>query len=170
MTTVYLVGAGPGPLDLLTLRAATTIARADVLMFDALVNDEVVALASHAEKISVGKRAGQHSARQVDINALLVEHGLAAKAQGKTVVRLKGGDPLVFARAEEEIDALNAAGIEFEIVSGITSAQAAHASIKAQLRPCHPASTTRRFDRYPMGTPNRCGGKRRNLHGGKRGK
>jgi uroporphyrin-III C-methyltransferase len=133
MTTVYLVGAGPGPLDLLTLRAATTIARADVLMFDALVNDEVVALASHAEKISVGKRAGQHSARQVDINALLVEHGLAAKAQGKTVVRLKGGDPLVFARAEEEIDALNAAGIEFEIVSGITSAQAAHASIKAPL-------------------------------------
>jgi uroporphyrin-III C-methyltransferase len=132
-TTVYLVGSGPGPVDLLTLRAANTIAKADVLIFDALVSEEVIALAPNAHKIAVGKRAGQPSARQTDINTVLIEEALLAKADGKTVVRLKGGDPLVFARAEEEIEALNNAGIEFEVVSGITSAQAAHASIKTPL-------------------------------------
>jgi uroporphyrin-III C-methyltransferase len=133
MATVYLVGSGPGPLDLLTLRAARTIANADVLIFDALVSDEVVALATKAHKIAVGKRAGRQSARQVDINAVLIQHGLVAQQRGSNVVRLKGGDPLVFARAEEEIEALNEAGIDFEVVSGITSAQAAHASIKTPL-------------------------------------
>jgi uroporphyrin-III C-methyltransferase len=133
MATVYLVGGGPGPLDLLTLRAARTIANADVLIFDALVSDEVVELATKAQKIAVGKRAGQQSARQVDINTVLVQHGLIAQRRGSNVVRLKGGDPLVFARAEEEIEALNEAGIDFEVVSGITSAQAAHASIKTPL-------------------------------------
>ncbi len=133
MITVYLVGSGPGPIDLLTLRAAKIIANADVLIFDALVSDEVIELAPRATKIAVGKRAGQHSARQVDINTILIEQGLIAQQKGKNVVRLKGGDPLVFGRAEEEIDALNEAGIEFEVVSGITSAQAAHASIKTPL-------------------------------------
>jgi uroporphyrin-III C-methyltransferase len=133
MTTVYLVGSGPGPIDLLTLRAARIIENADVLIFDALVSDDVIALATKATKIAVGKRAGQHSARQVDINTVLIEHGVIAQQQGTNVVRLKGGDPLVFARAEEEIDALNEAGIEFEVISGITSAQAAHASIKTPL-------------------------------------
>jgi uroporphyrin-III C-methyltransferase len=133
MTTVYLVGSGPGPIDLLTLRAAKIIKNADVLIFDALVSDEVIALAIKATKIPVGKRAGQQSARQGDINTVLIEQGLIAQQNGTNVVRLKGGDPLVFARAEEEIDALNEAGIEFEVVSGITSAQAAHASIKTPL-------------------------------------
>jgi uroporphyrin-III C-methyltransferase len=133
MATVYLVGSGPGPLDLLTLRAARAITNADVLIFDALVSDDVVALATKAQKIAVGKRAGQQSARQVDINTVLIQHGLIAQQRGSNVVRLKGGDPLVFARAEEEIEALNNAGIDFEVVSGITSAQAAHASIKTPL-------------------------------------
>jgi uroporphyrin-III C-methyltransferase len=133
MTTVYLVGSGPGPIDLLTLRAAKIIENADVLIFDALVSHEVIALAIKATKIPVGKRAGQQSARQGDINTVLIEQGLFAQQNGTNVVRLKGGDPLVFARAEEEIDALNEAGIEFEVVSGITSAQAAHASIKTPL-------------------------------------
>jgi uroporphyrin-III C-methyltransferase len=147
MATVYLVGSGPGPLDLLTLRAARVIENADVLIFDALVSQEVLALAKKAKKIPVGKRAGKQSARQVDINTVLIEQGLIALAQGSNVVRLKGGDPLVFARAEEEIDALNDAGIDFEVVSGITSAQAAHASIKTPL--------TRRGEQrnYVLATP-----------------
>jgi uroporphyrin-III C-methyltransferase len=132
-STVYLVGSGPGPVDLLTLRAANYIANADVLIYDALVSEEVLALATKAEKIAVGKRAGLQSARQTDINSVLVKHALWAQALGKNVVRLKGGDPLVFARAEEEIEALNQAAIEFEVVPGITSAQAAHASIKTPL-------------------------------------
>jgi uroporphyrin-III C-methyltransferase len=147
MATVYLVGSGPGPLDLLTLRAAKVIENADVLIFDALVSQEVLDLAKKAKKIPVGKRAGKHSARQVDINTVLIEQGLIALEQGSNVVRLKGGDPLVFARAEEEIDALNDAGIDFEVVSGITSAQAAHASIKTPL--------TRRGEQrnYVLATP-----------------
>jgi uroporphyrin-III C-methyltransferase len=132
-TSVYLVGSGPGPADLLTLRAAKTIANADVLIYDALVSKEVVALAVKAQKIAVGKRSGQHSARQIDINTVLIEQALIVQASGKNVVRLKGGDPLVFGRAEEEIEALNNARISFEVLSGITSAQAAHASIKTPL-------------------------------------
>jgi uroporphyrin-III C-methyltransferase len=126
---VYLVGAGPGALDLLTIRAARIIASADILFHDALVNPEVVALATHAEKIAVGKRHARYSTAQAFINKRLVD---AARRQA-VVVRLKGGDPLMFGRAQEEIDALTAAGIEIEVVSGITAALAAGAALGVSL-------------------------------------
>jgi uroporphyrin-III C-methyltransferase len=130
---VYLVGSGPGPVDLLTLRAAKVIANADVIIHDALVSADVLALAEYAQLLSVGKRAGRISARQSHINTQLVECALRAQPLGQTVVRLKGGDPLIFGRAEEEIAALSNAGIEFEVVSGLTAAQAAHASLRAPM-------------------------------------
>jgi uroporphyrin-III C-methyltransferase len=130
---IFLVGSGPGPVDLLTLRAAKTIARADVLIHDALVSEEVLALATNAIRIEVGKRHSKQSAKQCDINAVLVTEGLAVQGTERIVVRLKGGDPLIFARAEEELEALTVAGLEFEVISGITSAQAAHASIKVPM-------------------------------------
>ena len=131
--TVHLVGAGPGPADLLTLRAARLIEQADVLIYDALVSDEVLDLAARAQKINVGKRAGLPSCSQHEINSLLIEHAIAARLNGKKVVRLKGGDALIFARADEEISALHQANIEFDVVSGITAAQAAYATIKVPL-------------------------------------
>lgn len=127
--TVYLVGAGPGALDLLTLRAARIIACADIVFHDALVNPEVVALATKAEKIAVGKRHGRYSTAQSFINKRLVD----AAERHATVVRLKGGDPLLFARAQEELDALASAGIKVEIVPGITAAQAAGATLGVSL-------------------------------------
>ena len=128
--TVYLVGSGPGSVDLLTVAAYRIITAADVLIVDALVGDEIIALASNAEIICVGKRAGRLSPTQSTINSLLIEQASAAKVSGKTVVRLKGGDPLIFARAQEEIDALNDASITFAIIPGISAIQAAHAHIK----------------------------------------
>lgn len=126
---VYLVGAGPGAPDLLTLRAARIIASADILLHDALVNPEIVALATHAEKVAVGKRHGRYSTAQSFINKRLID----AARRHAVVVRLKGGDPLMFGRAQEELDALAAAGIEMEIVSGITAALAAGASLGVSL-------------------------------------
>jgi uroporphyrin-III C-methyltransferase len=126
---VYLVGAGPGALDLLTLRAARLLERADVVFHDALVPAEVVALAARAEKIAVGKRCGRHSTAQLFINKRLVD----AARRHEVVVRLKGGDPMLFARAQEEIDALQAAGIEVEIVPGITAALAASSALGVSL-------------------------------------
>lgn len=126
---VYLVGAGPGATDLLTLRAARIIASADILFHDALVNPEIVALAARAEKVAVGKRHGRYSTAQSFINKRLVD----ATRRHAIVVRLKGGDPLMFGRAQEEIDALAAAGIEVEIVSGITAALAAGATLGVSL-------------------------------------
>jgi uroporphyrin-III C-methyltransferase len=126
---VYLVGAGPGAADLLTFRAARVIASADILFHDALVNPEIVALATHAEKVAVGKRHGRYSTAQSFINKRLVD----AAQRHAIVVRLKGGDPLMFGRAQEELDALAAAGIEVEIVSGITAALAAGASLGVSL-------------------------------------
>ncbi len=126
---VWLVGAGPGAPDLLTIRAARVIASADILFYDALVNPEIVALATHAEKVAVGKRHGRYSTAQTFINKRLLD----AAARHTTVVRLKGGDPLLFARAQEELDALSAAGIEVEIVSGITAALAAGAALGVSL-------------------------------------
>jgi uroporphyrin-III C-methyltransferase len=123
---VYLVGAGPGAPDLLTLRAARLLAAADVVLYDALVDPEVVALAQRARKIPVGKRGGRVSTEQRFINRLLV----AAARSHRLVVRLKGGDPLLFGRAHEEIDALAAAGIEHHVVPGITAAAAAAASAR----------------------------------------
>ena len=101
--TVYLVGAGPGAADLLTLRAANLLARADVVFHDALVHADVLALAPRALKIAVGKRCGRHSTAQRFIDKQLVD----AAQRHAIVVRLKGGDPMLFGRAQEEIAALD---------------------------------------------------------------
>src|SRR6266849_4135244 len=125
MGTVYLIGAGPGDPELLTLKAARLLARADVVLHDALVSDAVLAMISPAaEIINVGKRAGQKLLTQDEINALLVSFG----RKRPTVVRLKGGDPSIFGRAGEEIEALRRAGIEYEIVPGISAALGAAAA------------------------------------------
>jgi uroporphyrin-III C-methyltransferase len=121
--TVYLVGAGPGAPDLLTLRAAEILKRADIVFHDALVHPEVLALAARARKVAVGKRCGRYATAQQFINKRLVD---AARAY-RTVVRLKGGDPTLFGRAQEETAALAAAGVRCEIVPGITAALAAAA-------------------------------------------
>ena len=114
---VILVGAGPGDPGLLTLRAAERIRAADVLVYDRLIHDGVLALAKpSAEKIYMGKEPGHH-ARQDDIHTLLVEKA----RQGKTVVRLKGGDPFLFGRGGEEVEYLAEHGIPFEVVPGVSS-------------------------------------------------
>ncbi len=119
---VYLVGAGPGDPDLLTLKAVKAIGRADVILVDDLVADGVLAHASPAARIvPVGKRGGCKSTPQEFIDRLMVAE---AKA-GRIVVRLKGGDPMIFGRGGEECEALAAAGIPFEVVSGITAGLAA---------------------------------------------
>ena len=126
---VYLVGAGPGAPDLLTLRAAEVLKRADIVFHDALVHPEVLALASRAEKIAVGKRCGRFATAQQFINKRLVD----AAGKHQVVVRLKGGDPTLFGRAQEEIAALEAAGVPSEIVPGVTSALAAAAEAGVSL-------------------------------------
>jgi uroporphyrin-III C-methyltransferase len=126
---VYLVGAGPGAADLITVRGARILARADAVLYDALVTEEMLELCPQAVKISVGKRSGQRSTAQAVINQTLVE---CAKKY-KLVVRLKGGDPMMFGRADEELRALEAEGIEAEIIPGITAALAAAASTKLPL-------------------------------------
>lgn len=126
---VYLVGAGPGAPDLLTLRAARLLAAADVVFHDALVHPDTIALAVRAEKIAVGKRCGRHSTAQQFINKRLVD----AARKHAVVVRLKGGDPMLFGRAQEELDALEAAGIDCEVVPGVTAALAAVAAIRTSL-------------------------------------
>ncbi len=126
---VYLVGAGPGAPDLLTLRAAEILKRADVVFHDALVHPRTLELAARARKFAVGKRSGRHSTAQKFINKRLVD---AARGH-KIVVRLKGGDPTLFGRVQEEIDALRAAGIDFEIVPGVTAATAASAELGVSL-------------------------------------
>ena len=127
---VYLVGAGPGDPDLLTLRALRLLQTADVILPDDLVSGEVLALASPSALIvPVGKRCGQQRITQSGIHALMLEHTGARRS----VVRLKSGDPLVFGRASEEIAALTEAGIPFEIVPGITAAFAVAAALKTPL-------------------------------------
>lgn len=127
--TVYLVGAGPGAPDLITLRAARLIESADIVFYDALVHADIVAMATRAEKVAVGKRCGTHSTAQRFINKRLVD----AAATHAQVVRIKGGDPMLFGRAQEEIDALRSAGIAVEIVPGVTAAQAASADLGVSL-------------------------------------
>ena len=125
MGKVYLIGAGPGDPDLLTVKAARLLSRANIVFHDALVSQEVLQLiAPGAQIIDVGKRCGKKLLTQDEINALLV----ASAATHETVIRLKGGDPLVFGRAGEEIEALRDAGVEFEIVPGITAALGAAAA------------------------------------------
>jgi uroporphyrin-III C-methyltransferase len=126
---VYLVGAGPGAPDLLTLRAARLLEKADIVFHDALVHPDIVALAARAEKIAVGKRCGKHSTAQKFINKRLVD---AARTHA-VVVRLKGGDPMLFGRAQEEIAALEAAGVRYEVVPGVTAALAASAELGISL-------------------------------------
>jgi len=127
---VYLVGAGPGDVELLTLRAMRLIETADVILPDDLVSDEVLALASPtALVIPVGKRCGQPRITQAGIHDLMLEHAGA----GRSVVRLKSGEPLIFGRAGEEIAALTQAAIPFEIVPGITAAFAVAAALKTPL-------------------------------------
>ena len=128
--TIFLVGAGPGDRDLLTLRAARLIESADVLVHDGLVSEDILAMASPgARLISVAKRRARHTLPQEDINALLIRE---AKA-GRDVVRLKGGDPLIFGRGGEEAEDARAAGVAVEIVPGVSAANAAAAATQIAL-------------------------------------
>jgi len=129
MGKVYLVGAGPGAPDLLTLRAARILAAADIVLHDALVHPDTLKLAAHARFIDVGKRYGKVSTEQRFIIRALIE---AARTH-ETVVRLKGGDPMIFGRAQEELDALREAGIETEVVPGVTAALAAASTLQVSL-------------------------------------
>ena len=128
--TVYLVGAGPGDPDLLTLRAARLLERARLVVHDGLIDPAVLALAStDAELVSVAKSRARHTLSQEEINALLVREALA----GRDVVRLKGGDPFVFGRGGEEAEACRAAGVPVEVVPGISAANGAAAAAQIAL-------------------------------------
>jgi uroporphyrin-III C-methyltransferase len=132
---VWLVGAGPGDPDLLTLRAAKLIRSAEVILHDGLVSPEILAIASPSTLlVNVGKRCGHKNVTQTEVNQTLINFA----SQGKLVVRLKSGDPLVFGRAGEELEALRGADVEAEVVPGITCALAAAASAQVSL-------TDRRF-------------------------
>ena len=132
-----LVGAGPGDPELLTLKALKAIQAATVLFVDDLVNPDIVAFAQPTARIVyVGKRGGCKSTPQAFIEKLMV---MAAK-EGDNVVRLKGGDPFIFGRGGEEIDTLRAAGIEVNVVNGITSGLAAMTSLNVPLTPVRPAA------------------------------
>jgi uroporphyrin-III C-methyltransferase/precorrin-2 dehydrogenase/sirohydrochlorin ferrochelatase len=120
---VSLVGAGPGDPELLTRRAVGRLRAADLVLYDALVDERALKIASRAHRFFVGKRAGRHSLRQSEIHAAMIR----AARRGRRVVRLKGGDPFVFGRGGEEALALGAAGVPFEVVPGVTSAVAAPA-------------------------------------------
>jgi uroporphyrin-III C-methyltransferase len=126
---VFLVGAGPGAPDLLTLRAARLLEAADIVFHDALIHPGTLALAARARVVDVGKRYGKVSTEQRFINRALIE---AARTH-ELVVRLKGGDPMIFGRAQEEIDALREAGIEIEVVPGVTAALAAASTLGVSL-------------------------------------
>jgi len=129
MTRVTIVGAGPGSADLITLRGARALAGAAVVLHDALVDPALRAMSPNAEWIDVGKRGFCDSTAQARINALLVHHA----RQGAAVVRLKGGDPSVFGRLDEELAALAAAGFACEVVPGVTAAIAAAADLQRPL-------------------------------------
>ena len=126
---VYLVGAGPGAAELITVRGAKLLAQADIVFHDALIEPEMLDLCPQAIKVAVGKRCGKLSSAQHFINKRLVD---AAK-QYPTIVRLKGGDPMLFGRADEELQALHNEGIAVEVVPGITAALAGAASLQQSL-------------------------------------
>lgn len=128
--TVFLVGAGPGDPDLLTLRAARLIGAAHLIVHDGLVDPAILAMASRdARLVSVAKQRARHTMAQDDINALLVREAL----RGHDVVRLKGGDPLIFGRGGEEAEACHAAGVPVEIVPGVSAANGAAAAAQISL-------------------------------------
>jgi uroporphyrin-III C-methyltransferase len=126
---VFLIGAGPGAADLITVRGARLLAEADVVLHDALVTEDMLALCPQAVKIAVGKRCGKLSAAQTFINKQIID----SAAKYALVVRLKGGDPMMFGRADEELRALEEHGIEVAVVPGITAALAAAASTQQPL-------------------------------------
>jgi uroporphyrin-III C-methyltransferase len=129
MGKVYLIGAGPGAADLITVRGAKLLSRAQVVLHDALIEPAMLDYAPDARKVAVGKRCGQRSTAQHFINKQIVD----AAREHDVVVRLKGGDPMLFGRADEEMRALEAAGIEYEVVPGITAALASAATLKRSL-------------------------------------
>ncbi len=129
MGKVYLIGAGPGAADLITVRGARLLAQADVVLHDALIEPAMLDYAPDAKRIAVGKRCGQRSTAQHFINKQIVDAAL----EHDVVVRLKGGDPMLFGRADEEMRALEAAGIDYEVVPGITAALASAATLKRSL-------------------------------------
>ena len=148
---VYLVGGGPGDPELLTVKAVKILGRANIVLHDALVSREVLALiAPSAELIDVGKRAGRKLLTQEEINSLLVSYA----ESHEIVVRLKGGDPLIFGRAGEEMTALREAGVEFEIVPGITAGLGAAAAAGISLTDRRFASQVL-FTTMQRDTPNR---------------
>src|SRR5216684_6358183 len=152
MGKVYLVGAGPGDPELLTVKAARLLARAEIVFHDSLVSAEVLRLiARDAEVINVGKRCGRKLLTQEEINSLLV----AAGTKQEVVIRLKGGDPLIFGRAGEEIEALRNAGVDFEVVPGITAALGAAAAAGISLTDRRAASQVvfSTFSRGTEGSP-----------------
>ena len=125
-----LVGTGPGDPELLTLKAVRILQDADVILFDALIDPAILDMAKpSARRIDVGKRCGRHAMNQAAINRLIVEHA----RRGAHVVRLKGGDPMVFGRAGEELAELRAAGVPVEVVPGVTAACAAAAHLQVSL-------------------------------------
>ncbi len=126
---VYLIGAGPGACDLMTLRGAKLLAQAQIVFYDALVDPSMLELCPQAKLVAVGKRCGKLSTAQKFIDKQLVD----AAQKYQHIVRLKGGDPMIFGRADEEMTALLQHGIELEVVPGITSALAAAASIQSSL-------------------------------------
>jgi uroporphyrin-III C-methyltransferase len=126
---VYLVGAGPGAVDLITVRGAKLLGQADIVFYDALVHPEMLTLCPQAIRVEVGKRCGKLSSAQQFINKRLVD----AAQKYLVIVRLKGGDPMLFGRADEEIQSLMDAGITIEVVPGITAALAGAASIQQSL-------------------------------------
>jgi siroheme synthase len=155
---VCIVGAGPGAADLLTLRAVRVLEAADVVFHDALISSEVLALAAKARTVAVGKRCGRHSTAQHFINKRLAD---AARSHD-VVVRLKGGDPMLFGRAHEEISYLRAQGIVVEVVPGVTAALAASAELGVSL-------TRRGMAREQLGRHGARRRQRGDLHGRRRG-
>lgn len=149
---VYLVGAGSGDPELLTLKAYRVMQQADVVLYDSLVSEDILDMCAHdATKIFVGKRRDNHALPQQDINELLVEHALA----GKCVVRLKGGDPFIFGRGGEELQTVVSYGICFESIPGITAASAAASSTSIPLTHRDCAQSVKFVTAYKKsGTPN----------------